>query len=64
MKYTLAFPDPADLDLAQDGRIILRLEKPAMTPCNDWSSTARKCEMSAYLLIIYKPRKSVSASLT
>jgi len=36
-----------------------------MKPCNDWTSTmARKSEMSAYLMIIYEARKSVSARLT
>ena len=36
-----------------------------MKLCSDWTSTmARKSEINAYLMIIYEPRKSVSARLT
>src|SRR6476659_3354521 len=63
-RFTPADPVCADgLDLAQNGRIISKLEKPAVMPYSDFSSTmARKRETSAYITI--EARKSASARLT
>jgi hypothetical protein len=52
VKIILFFVGPDVLDLAQNGRIILRQETPAVMPCGDCASVmARKSEISTYLMI-------------